>query len=289
MQEIRSYNKLTQTTHQTVIEPGNAWLLPEVKSTWHYRELLYFLVWRDIKIRYKQTALGVAWVILQPVASMLIFTIIFGLLLKVPSEGVPYTVFAFSGLLPWYYFSGSLTRASTSLVTSSNLITKVYFPRLTIPLSAILSNLFDFGISFLLLIGLMLIYRLPITASILFLPFFLLLAIITSLGFGLWFSALNVRYRDVNYIMPFIVQMWMYLTPVIYSSTLIPEQFRFLLALNPMTVVVEGFRWSLFGYASTLSPQAKPLIALGIFIMLAVLFTGARYFQKTERTFADII
>ena len=218
-----------------VIEPSRGWAALQLRAVWEYRELLYFLVWRDLKVRYKQTLLGVAWIVLQPVISMIVFSLLFGGLLKVPSGGVPYPIFAYAALLPWNYFAGSLSRSSTSLVGSAHLITKVYFPRLIIPISGVLSGLVDFAIAFLVLAGLMVFYGVAPTPALVWLPAFLLLAMVTALGFGLWLSALNVRYRDVNYLVPFLAQIWMYLTPMIYGSTLIPERFRFLLALNPMT------------------------------------------------------
>ncbi|MBU1661560.1 MAG: ABC transporter permease [Chloroflexi bacterium] len=233
------------TENQVVIEATRGWASLQLHALWQYRELLYFLVWRDLKVRYKQTALGVAWVILQPVVSMVIFSVLFGSLLKVPSGEVPYPIFAYAALLPWNYFAGSLIRSSTSVVNSANLITKVYFPRLVIPISGVLSGLVDFAIAFVVLAGMMLYYGIAPTAAVVWLPAFFLLAMVTALGFGLWLSALNVRYRDVNYLIPFLVQIWMYVTPVIYGSTLIPERFRWLLAINPMTGVVEGFRWAL--------------------------------------------
>lgn len=272
-----------------VIEPTRGLAALQLKALWEYRELLGFLVWRDVKVRYKQTALGVAWIVLQPVISMAIFTLLFGYLLQAPSNGVPYPIFAYAGLLPWNYFAGSLTRSSQSLVGSANLITKVYFPRLVIPISGVLGGLVDFGVSSVVLGLLMLFYRIPPTANIVWLPFFLLLAIATALGFGLWLAALNVRFRDVNYLMPFLVQIWMYVTPVIYSVTLIPEQYRWLLALNPMTGVVEGFRWALLGGVMTETQPPGPLFAVSVLITLVVLVTGAIFFRSTERTFADII
>lgn len=259
-----------------------------LRAVWEYRELLFFLVWRDVKVRYKQTALGVLWVILQPLVSMAIFTVLFGVLLKVPSGDAPYPVFAFAGLLPWNYFSQSLTRASTSLVQSSHLITKIYFPRLVIPLSGVFSSLVDFAISFVVLFVLMLLYGVTPTARMLLLPALLLLALVTALGFGLWLSALNVKYRDVGYLLPFLIQIWMYLTPVVYGSTLIPERYRFLLSLNPMTGVVEGFRWALLG-GELESYLSAPLLALSVGIALAVLVSGALFFRTTERSFADIV
>ena len=219
----------------------------QLGALWEYRELLYFIIWRDIKVRYKQTFLGVLWIILQPFVTIIIFSALFGSLLGVPTGGVPYPIFLYSALLPWQYFANSLTRSSTDLVRNAHLITKVYFPRLAIPISSVLSGLIDFGVAFLVLAALMVYYRIVPTTAVIFLPFFLLLAVLTALGFGLWLSALNVRYRDVNHLVPFIVQTWMYLTPVVYSATLIPERYRWLLALNPMTGVVEGFRWALLG------------------------------------------
>jgi len=259
-----------------------------LRAVWEYRELLFFLVWRDVKVRYKQTALGVLWVVLQPLVSMAIFTVLFGVLLKVPSGDAPYPVFAFAGLLPWNYFSQSLTRASTSLVQSSHLITKIYFPRLVIPLSGVFSSLVDFAISFVVLFVLMLLYGVMPTARMLLLPALLLLALVTALGFGLWLSALNVKYRDVGYLLPFLIQIWMYLTPVVYGSGLIPERYRFLLSLNPMTGVVEGFRWALLG-GELESYLSAPLLALSVGISLVVLVTGALFFRTTERSFADIV
>ena len=263
----------------------------QLGAVWEYRELLYFMVWRDVKVRYKQTALGVIWVILQPLLSTLVFTVIFGVLLNVPSNGLPYPIFAYAGLLPWQYFASSLTRTSTNLVDNANLITKVYFPRLTIPLSGVLASLVDFAVGLVMLAVLMLIYRIPLTPAVLLLPLFLLLAMITALGFGLWLSALNVRYRDIKQLIPFIVQLWMYLTPVIWPVTIIPERFRSLLALNPMTGVVSGFRWALLGDASAVTGMQAPagLFALSVVIAVAALISGMFFFRSTERTFADII
>ena len=263
----------------------------QLGAVWEYRELLYFLVWRDVKVRYKQTALGVIWVLLQPLLSTLVFTVIFGILLNVPSNGLPYPIFAYAGLLPWQYFASALTRTSTNLVDNANLITKVYFPRLTIPLSGVLSSLVDFAVGVILLVVLMAFYRIPLTTSVLLVPLFLLLAMVTALGFGLWLSALNVRYRDIKQLIPFIVQLWMYLTPVIWPVTIIPEKLRPLLALNPMTGVVSGFRWALLGDASAVTGMQAPaaLFALSVVIAVGALITGLFFFRSTERTFADII
>ena len=274
-----------------VIQPTRGLSSLQLRALWEYRELLYFLVWRDVKVRYKQTALGVAWIVLQPLVSTLVFTFIFGGLLNVPSNGLPYPIFAYAGLLPWQYFASSLTRTSTNLVDSANLITKVYFPRLVIPLSGVVSGLVDFAVGFVMLAVLMVIYRVPPTWALLLLPAFLLLAMATALGFGLWLSALNVRYRDIRQLVPFVVQIWMYLTPVIYPVTIIPQQLRPLLALNPMTGVVSGFRWALLGDSSALAGLQAPgiLFALSVVIALVVLVSGLFFFRSTERTFADVI
>ncbi len=277
------------TPSRIVIQPSRGWAALNLRAVWEYRELLYFLVWRDVKVRYKQTLLGVLWIVLQPVISMVVFSLLFGGLLNVPSGGVPYPVFVYSALLPWNYFATSLTRSSGSLVGSANLITKVYFPRLIIPVSGVLGGLVDFAVSFVVLIGLMLAYRLPLTPAILLLPLFLLLALLTALGFGLWLAALNVRFRDVQYLVPFIVQMWMYLTPVVYGSALIPERFRWLLALNPMTAVVEGFRWALLGDMAPVAQTSLLTLAVSTGVTLVVLISGLIFFRRTERTFADIV
>jgi len=287
-----------QSTHLPIyptvlIQPTRGLAALQLRALWEYRELLFFLAWRDIKVRYKQTALGVAWIVLQPLLSTVVFTLLFGWLLKVPSDGAPYAVFALTALAPWQYFAGSMSRVGGSLINSANLITKVYFPRLIIPLSGVISTLVDFAIAFGVLIVLVAAYHIPLTANVLWLPVFLLLAIVTALGFGLWLAALNVRFRDVNYLIPFLLQIWMYVTPVVYGSTLIPERYRFLLALNPMTGVVEGFRWALLvGQASGVSGQgagSAVLTAISVVISVAVLVSGVVFFRNTERTFADVI
>ncbi len=275
--------------HQVVIEARSRWFDIPLRSIWQYRELLYFLVWRDVKVRYKQTALGILWILLQPVLSTMIFTVLFGILLDAPSGEVPYALFVLAGLIPWNYFASSLTRSSGSVVASANLVTKVYFPRLIIPMAGVLAGLVDFLIVLVALGGLMGIYRVTPTANIWLLPLFLLLAMFTAFGFGLWLSALNVRYRDVNWLMPFVIQVWMYLTPVVYSSSLLPERFRPYLALNPMTGVVEGFRWALFGESMGSAAPGGMLFLISIFITLVVLLSGLIYFRRTERTFADVI
>lgn len=272
-----------------IIEPTRGIASLQLKSLWEYRELLGFLVWRDVKVRYKQTALGIAWIVLQPVISMLVFTALFGVLLEAPSNGVPYPIFAYAGLLPWTYFAGSLARSSQSLVGSANLITKVYFPRMIVPIAGVLGGLVDFAVASVVLGVMMFFYRIPLTWNVIWLPLFLLLAIATSLGFGFWLAALNVRYRDVNYLVPFLLQIWMYVTPVLYSISLIPERLRWLVALNPITGVVEGFRWALLGGRMSETAAPGPLFWVSVAITLGVLISGAVFFRSTERTFADII
>lgn len=273
----------------TIIQPTRGIASLQLRAVWQYRELLGFLAWRDVKVRYKQTALGVAWIVLQPLLSTVVFTLIFGGLLKVPSDGAPYALFALAALVPWQYFSGSLSRVGTSLVNSSHLISKVYFPRLIIPLSGVISTLVDFGVGFGVLAALLVAYRVPLSPKALTLPLFLLLAVVTALGFGLWLAALNVKYRDINYLIPFLLQIWMYATPVVYGNTLIPERFRWLMALNPMTGVVEGFRWALLGGMLDNASPPGLLTAMSVVISLAVLVTGVVFFRSTEKTFADVI
>jgi lipopolysaccharide transport system permease protein len=272
-----------------VVEPTRGFASLQLGAVWQYRELLGFLAWRDIKVRYRQTALGVAWIVLQPLLSTVVFTVVFGVLLHVPSDGAPYALFALAALVPWQYFAGSMSRVGASLVNSSQLITKVYFPRLIIPLSGALSALVDFAVGFAALLILLFLYRVPLTPRVVSLPLFLLLAIATALGFGLWLAALNVRYRDVNYLIPFLLQLWMVATPVVFGATLIPERFRWLIALNPMTGVVEGFRWALLGGVMTDAPSPGPLTLISAAISLVALATGAAFFRATEKTFADVI
>jgi lipopolysaccharide transport system permease protein len=269
----------------TIYEPTHGWLSLRLGDLWHYRELLYFLTWRDIKIRYKQTALGVAWAVLQPLITMVIFSMIFGRLAKLPSDGIPYPVFSYAALLPWGLFSGALQRAGTSLVTNANLITKVYFPRLTIPISAVAAGLVDFVISFLVLLGLMLFYKIMPTWMILTIPLFVLLAILTALAVSLWLSALNVQYRDVQYIIPFLIQAWMYASPVAYSAGLIPRgPWRIIYGLNPMAGVIQGFRWALVG-----GNPPDELMAISVAMVLLLLVSGMYYFRRMEKTFADVV
>jgi len=273
----------TQTI--TTIRPASKWPTINFRELWDYRELLFILAWRDVSVRYKQSAVGIGWAILQPLMMMLIFTIVFGKFAKLPSEGVPYPIFTFCALLPWNYFASSLSGSSNSLVGSAHLVTKVYFPRLVLPLSKVFSGLVDFGIGFVILLGMMLWYGVMPTIGILFLPLFMLVAMLVSLGVGLWLTAINVKYRDVVFVVPFMVQFWMYASPVAYSATIVPEKYQWLYGLNPMVGVIEGFRWAMLGKES---PNIEMmLISLGGIVF--ILIGGLYYFKKMEKTFADII
>ena len=267
------------------IKPSKGWVSLDLRSLWEYRELLYFLTWRDIKVRYKQTALGAAWAILQPMATMLIFSLFFGRLVKVPSDGIPYPLFSFAALVPWTFFANGLNQSSNSLIASANLLKKVYFPRLAIPLATVLAGVVDFILAFAVLLLMIVYYRVMPTINILWTPLLLLLAFVTSLGVGLWMSALNVKYRDVRYIVPFMIQIWMFATPVAYPSSLLSQPWRTIYGLNPMVGVVEGFRWALLGTntAPGLMVVASSLAALSILI------SGALYFRYMEKTFADVV
>lgn len=267
-----------------ILEPSKGWSSLGLKEIWEYRELLYFLIWRDIKVRYKQTALGAAWAVIQPVFTMLVFSLFFGKLGKIPSDGIPYPLFSYSALLPWNFFAQSLNESSTSLVRSSNLIRKVYFPRLTIPMAGVFAGLVDFAISFGVLLIMMFYYKIHFTLNILLLPFFLLLAIATALAVGIWLSALNVKYRDVRFVVPFLTQFWMFATPVAYPSSMLHEPWRTIFGLNPMVGVVEGFRWALLN-----TNPPGPMIALSAIVTIVLLTFGAYHFRKMEKTFADIV
>jgi lipopolysaccharide transport system permease protein len=268
-----------------VIDSSQSVLGLHLEDIWAYRELLYFLIWRDIKVRYKQTALGAAWAILQPFLTMVVFSVFFGHLAKVPSDGIPYPIFAYTALLPWHLFAHALTQSGTSLVANQSLITKVYFPRLIIPIAAALAGLVDFAVAFAVLLGMMLYYTIIPTVAVVMLPLLLLLAIATALAVGLWLSALNVQYRDVRYTLPFLAQFWLFATPVAYPSSLVPEPWRALYGLNPMAGVVEGFRWALLGKAM----DPGPLLAVSVLAVIALLIGGLVYFQRMESTFADVI
>jgi len=267
------------------IRPSYGWVSPRLHELWDYRDLLYFLIWRDVKVRYKQTAIGVIWAIVQPLVTMLIFTVVFRKFANVPSDGLPYSVFAYTALLPWNLFAGALTRSSTSVVGEAHLISKVYFPRLIVPLSATISGLIDFVVAFVILLTMMMWFGIFPTWAVLSLPLFLLLALSTALAVGLWLSALNVKYRDVGHTIPLLTQLWMFASPVAYPISLVPSEWRLLYSINPMVGVIEGFRWSLLG-------KEQPdflVIAVSATVVMAILFSGVFYFKRMERTFADIV
>lgn len=278
--------KKSEVPRTVMIKPVSGWAALNLKDLWTYRELVYFLTWRNLKVRYKQTALGAAWAILQPFLTMVVFSIFFGNLAQVPSDGVPYPIFSYTALLPWTLFAKALTDASHSLVQSSHMITKVYFPRLILPIASILSGLVDFALAFLVLFVMMLYYGIIPTAVVWTLPLFVLLAMITALGVGIWLSAMNVLYRDVGYVLPFLTQFWMTLTPIAYPASLLPEKWRLIYAMNPMTGVVEGFRWALLG-STTSAPTSMLAVSTGISIL--ILITGLYYFRRMERRFADMV
>ena len=278
------------TTHPSppalvVIEPPRGWRSLGLRELWEYRELLYFLTWRDIKVRYKQTALGAAWAIIQPLSTMVVFSLFFGRLAKVPSEGIPYPLFSFAALVPWTFFANGLTNAANSVVASQNLVSKIYFPRIAIPIATVLAGALDFALAFVLLLGLMLYYHVGLAPRVLWVVPLSLLALVTSLGVGFWLAALNVQYRDVRYTVPFLSQLWLFATPIAYPSSLLSEPWRTVYGLNPMVGVVEGFRWALLGTSTApgsiiwASSTAAVLLAIG----------GALYFRRMEQTFADIV
>ena len=269
-----------------VIRPSRGWVSLDLRDLWEYRELLYFLIWRDIKVRYKQTVLGAAWAILQPLLTMVVFSVFFGRLANVPSDDIPYPIFAYTALLPWQLFAHALTESGNSLVANQRLITKVYFPRLIIPVSAVLAGLVDFAIAFVILLVMLFYYGIVPTAAVLTLPLFLLLAIVTALAVGLWLSALNVQYRDVRYTIPFLTQLWLFATPIAYSSSLVPEGWRALYGLNPMAGVVEGFRWALLGSEAW---GTRTLVMVSTLAVIMLLMGGLMYFRRVERTFADVV
>lgn len=276
---------LDNKDYSLVIESGRS-ELHYWKELWRYRELFYFLSWRDILVRYKQTGFGIAWSLLRPLLTMIVFTVVFGRLAKLPSQGVPYPIMVFAAMLPWQFFANSLSECSNSLVSNANMLTKVYFPRLVIPASAVIVNLVEFVISFAIILVLMAWYRFVPDWHLLALPLFLALALVTSFGFGLWFAALNVKYRDFRYVVPFIVQFGLYVSPVGFSSSLVPEKWRLIYSLNPMVGVIDGFRWAMLGGNAEMY---WPGFILSSCLTLLVFLLGLRYFRKTERAFADII
>jgi lipopolysaccharide transport system permease protein len=271
--------------HVVLIEPSHGWINLHLRDIWAYRELLYFLAWRDIKVRYKQTALGATWAILQPFLTMVVFSIFFGHLAKVPSEGVPYPIFSFAALVPWTFFANGLTQSSNSLVANANLVSKVYFPRLVVPIAAVLSGIVDFVLAFIVLLAMMAYYHIAPTVNVVFLPLFLLLALVAALSVGIWLSALNVEYRDVRYVVPFLVQIWLFATPIAYAATLLHGRARVLYALNPMVGVVEGFRWALLGTQVNIGLS----VVLSAVVSVLLLLSGALYFRRMEKTFADVV
>lgn len=268
-----------------VIKPSHGWAALNLRELWLYRELIFFMTWRDLKVRYKQTLLGASWAILQPFLTMVVFSIFFGNLAKVPSDGVPYPIFSYTALVPWILFSKALQDASRSLVANSHMITKVYFPRMILPLSSVMAGVVDFLIAFVVLLGMMVFFNIFPTVNVWVLPFFILLALVTAVGVGLWLSALNVLFRDINYILPFLTQFWMYLTPVAYPSSMIPSEWQVIYALNPMTGVVEGFRWALLGTGQP--PGIMTLVSSIAAVVL--LISGMFYFKRMERLFADMV
>ncbi len=285
MKSAISQSEIKETMPVLRIEPSSGWVSLKLKELLEYRELLYFLTWRDIKVRYKQTVIGAAWAIIQPFFTMVVFSLFFGKLAKMPSDGIPYPIFSYAALVPWMFFANGLSQSSNSLVGGANLITKVYFPRLVMPISGVVSGAVDFVLAFVILIGMMLFYGIMPTLNVFYLPFLLLLAFITALGVGLWLSALNVEYRDVRYVVPFLTQFWLFATPVAYPSSLLSEPWRTIYGINPMVGVVEGFRWALLSTATA----PGPIVIVSTLASLAILVSGAYYFRRMEKTFADVV
>jgi lipopolysaccharide transport system permease protein len=280
--------RVEETIPHLVLEPTRSWVALNLRDIWAYRELLYFLTWRDVRVRYKQTLLGAGWAVMQPLFTMIVFTIIFGRFAKLPSDGIPYPLFAYSVLMPWTFFSNALSTSSNSLVVSSGLITKVYFPRLIMPAASIFAGLVDIAFSFLLLVLLMVWYRVPLTSNIVILPLLVVMLVALAVAVGTWLSALHVRFRDVRYIVPFLVQFWMYATPIIYPASIVPERFRVVYELNPLVGIVEGFRVALL---SGINGAQIGWRAIGIgAVVITTLLTVALYeFRRMERSFADVV
>ena len=267
-----------------IIKPSHGWVSLNLKELWEYRELLYFFVWRDIKVRYKQTVLGAAWAIIVPFMDMIVFSLFFGYLAKMPSDDVPYPIWNYTAQVPWRFFVNGLTNASNSLVTGANMIKKIYFPRIALPIASVLAGFVDFLLAFAVLVLMLIYFRYPPSLAVLWLPYYLLLAFMTSLGAGLWLGAMNVQFRDVRYTVPFLTRMWYFMTPIVYPTSLVPEGLRPLYYLNPMTAVVDGFRWVLLGTDTAPGSLAVISTVAAAFLLL----TGAYYFRRTERTFADV-
>lgn len=266
-------------------QPSKGWAAPKLRELWEYRELLFFFAWRDIKVRYKQTVMGALWAIIQPFFTMVVFSLFFGRLANVPSDGMPYPIFSFTALVPWTFFANALAQASNSLVFSANMIKKIYFPRLALPIATVLAGVIDFVIAFVVLLGMMLYYGLVPTSNIIWLPFFFLLAVVTSIGVSLWLSAMNVQFRDVHYTIPFLTQAWLFVTPIAYPSSLLSEPWRTLYGLNPMAGVVEGFRWALLG--TDTAPGSMMIVS--VVVALTLFVSGAFYFRRMEQSFADVL
>ena len=266
-------------------EASKGWAWPKLRELWEYRELLFFFAWRDIKVRYRQTVMGALWAIIQPFFTMVIFSLFFGRLANVPSDGLPYPVFSFTALVPWTFFANALAQASNSLVINANMVKKIYFPRLALPIATVLAGVVDFALAFLVLLGIMLYYGLVPTVNIIWLPFFTLLALVTSLGVSLWLAAMNVQFRDVHYTIPFLTQAWLFVTPIAYPSSLLPEPWRTVYGLNPMAGVVEGFRWALLG--TDTAPGRMIMVSVLVAVILFV--SGAFYFRRMEQSFADVL
>lgn len=284
--EIRLPGQSTQHDSDVLrLEPSNGRVTLRLGDLWEYRELLYFLTWRDIKVRYKQTVLGAAWAVLQPFLTMVVFSLFFGKLAGVPTDGIPGPIFYYAGLVPWTFFSNGLSLSSNSLVNSANLIKKVYFPRLVVPVASVLSGTVDFVLAFLVLLAMMLYFGILPTMNVVWLPLLLILAFVTALGMGLWLSAMNVQFRDVRHVIPFVERFWLFATPIAYPSSIVPEQWRILYALNPMVGVIEGFRWALLG----VDTAPGPMIFVSLAAATVILASGVYYFRRMERTFADVV
>lgn len=266
-------------------EASKGWALPKLRELWEYRELLFFFVWRDIKVRYRQTVMGALWAIIQPFFTMVIFSLFFGRLAKIPSDGLPYPVFSYAALVPWTFFANALNQASNSLVASAQMVKKIYFPRLSLPIATVLASVVDFVLAFIVLLGMMFYYGLVPTMNVLWLPLFLLLALVTSLGVSLWLSAMNVQFRDVHYTIPFLTQAWLFVTPIAYPSSMLPERWRILYGINPMAGVVEGFRWALLGTDTA----PGPMLIVSSVVALILFVSGAFYFRRMEQGFADVL
>jgi len=274
-----------ESPHVTIIRPTKGFAVEKLTKLWEYRELLYFFIWRDIKVRYKQTIIGILWAIIQPLLAMVVFSLFFGRLAKIPSDNIPYPIFSYAALVPWTFFANGLSQCSESLVSSAELLKKIYFPRLAIPIAAVLSGVVDFFLTFLVLLFMMPFFGITPTSAIIWLPFFLFLAFITSLGVGLWLTTMNVLFRDVRYVVPFLIQLWLFASPIVYPSSLLSEPWRSIYGINPMAGVVEGFRWALLGTGNA----PGTILIVSTFVSLFLLFSGIIFFCRIEKNFADIV